>query len=149
MNEDQIDLIGTMLEDKGLSHSEIDDFFEHSGVKGMKWGVRKEAKKEVRALSKNASEIIRESRRAQTPKARQAAAARYKAEVLEKVMTPEWKQSYKTATKMTKGDMAAHVLLLGPFAAFTIPATKRAVNSDASYDYEVDTAHQILREMQS
>lgn len=42
MNETTIDVIGMELERKGLSHSEIDDYFEHHGVKGMKWGVRKQ-----------------------------------------------------------------------------------------------------------
>lgn len=31
--------LGFMLEAKGLSHSQIDRFFEHHGVKGQKWGV--------------------------------------------------------------------------------------------------------------
>lgn len=39
--DEQIDKIGSMLEDKGLTHSEIDTYFEHRGVKGMKWGIRK------------------------------------------------------------------------------------------------------------
>lgn len=38
---EQIDSIGLMLEEKGLTHSEIDTYFEHRGVKGMKWGIRK------------------------------------------------------------------------------------------------------------
>ena len=37
----QIDAIGLMLEEKGLTHSEIDAYFEHHGKKGMKWGIRK------------------------------------------------------------------------------------------------------------
>jgi len=149
MNEEQIDLVGSMLEDKGLSHSEIDAFFEHSGVKGMKWGVRKEAKMEVKKVSDNAREIMRESRRAQTPEARKAAADRYKSEVLDKIMTKEWKQSYKTATKMGKGGMALQVLSFGPFAALTIPAIRKSEKEDNRYNFEVDVAHDILREMQS
>jgi len=39
--EEQIDAIGLMLEEKGLSHSQIDEYFEHHGVIGMKWGFRK------------------------------------------------------------------------------------------------------------
>lgn len=42
MNDDLIFVIGSRLEDEGLSHAEIDDYFlEHYGVKGMKWGVRR------------------------------------------------------------------------------------------------------------
>lgn len=46
MDDKDIDIIGDMLEDKGLSHSEIDDYFlEHYGVQGMKWGARRAANK--------------------------------------------------------------------------------------------------------
>ena len=41
MNESDIQMFGTMLEQKGLTHAEIDVWFEHQGVKGMKWGVRR------------------------------------------------------------------------------------------------------------
>lgn len=37
-----IDQIGMFLEHQGLSDATIDDFFEHHGVKGQKWGVRKQ-----------------------------------------------------------------------------------------------------------
>jgi len=43
--EADIDTVGHMLEEKGLSHSQIDSYFEHHGVKGMKWGVRREQKR--------------------------------------------------------------------------------------------------------
>ena len=46
--EEEIDDVGTMLEDKGLSHSEIDAYFEHAGVKGMKWGQRRTKKAQGR-----------------------------------------------------------------------------------------------------
>lgn len=46
--EKEISEIGVMLEDKGLTHQEIDAYFEHSGVKGMKWGVRRANAKEAR-----------------------------------------------------------------------------------------------------
>ena len=38
MNTDQI---GEFLEHQGLSDEQIDAYFEHHGVKGQKWGVRK------------------------------------------------------------------------------------------------------------
>lgn len=40
MDDAEIDRVGTALEDLGLSHSQIDAYFEHHGVKGMHWGVR-------------------------------------------------------------------------------------------------------------
>lgn len=39
--DEEINTIGNILEDEGLSHSEIDAYFEHHGVKGQKWGLRK------------------------------------------------------------------------------------------------------------
>lgn len=46
MNEASIDIIGNSLEEKGLSHVEIDEYFlQHYGVQGMKWGQRKAANK--------------------------------------------------------------------------------------------------------
>ena len=36
-----IDRLGADLEHDGMSDSEIDEFFAHYGVPGMKWGVRK------------------------------------------------------------------------------------------------------------
>lgn len=46
--DEQIDSIGLMLEEKGLTHSEIDTYLEHRGVKGMKWGVRRQQKNTAR-----------------------------------------------------------------------------------------------------
>lgn len=37
-----VDEIGTYLEHLGLNDVEIDNFFEHHGVKGQRWGVRKQ-----------------------------------------------------------------------------------------------------------
>lgn len=41
MTDEEIDELGFMLEDKGMSHADIDAYFEHAGKKGMKWGVRR------------------------------------------------------------------------------------------------------------
>lgn len=43
-----IDTMGHMLEDKGMTHDDIDLYFEHHGVKGMKWGERHAVKKAAR-----------------------------------------------------------------------------------------------------
>lgn len=39
---EEIDEIGAKLEHGGFSDEDIDTWFEHSGVKGMKWGTRRE-----------------------------------------------------------------------------------------------------------
>jgi hypothetical protein len=40
MDEEEILRIGTSLQHMGFSDDQIDDYFEHHGVKGMHWGVR-------------------------------------------------------------------------------------------------------------
>jgi hypothetical protein len=144
MTDEEIYEIGMMLEEKGLSHSEIDYFLEHHGVKGQKWGVRK-SRKEMVAFAKNSREIVREGNRAETPAARKAAAARYKSEVLDKVKDPVFKEKFNTATKVTKGEMFTHVLVFGPFAGITIKQAKK--QSGEAYDSTVDAAHEIYREL--
>ena len=167
MNDNDLGTI-VFLEHYGdFSYSELEESLEHSGVKGMHWGVRNESKgggrqngskknkpqshkqavQAVKSTNKTANDIIRESRRAETPAARKAAADKYKKEILDKVSTPEFKRTFKEANRITKGDMAIQILGLGPFAAITIPAMKSAQKNDSQYNYEVDTAHEILREM--
>jgi hypothetical protein len=48
VNDDEIYSVGMMLEEKGLSHSQIDAYFEHHGVKGMRWGERRATRKTAR-----------------------------------------------------------------------------------------------------
>lgn len=40
-----IDEIGEFLEHQGLSDEAIDEYFEHHGVKGQRWGVRRAEKR--------------------------------------------------------------------------------------------------------
>jgi hypothetical protein len=44
--------IGKHLEHQGWSDDAIDEYLSHFGVKGMKWGVRREARQKNRALNK-------------------------------------------------------------------------------------------------
>lgn len=53
--EDEIYSLGMLLESRGLSHSEIDSYFEHFGVRGMKWGVRRTRRAERLARWKEGS----------------------------------------------------------------------------------------------
>lgn len=134
----------------------------HFGVKGMKWGVRnansgssgpsrKEAKADVRDLSSTARGLIRESRRAPTAAERKNAAKKYESDVLERVKTPEFKAAYQKASTMGKGEMTVHALVFGPLALVTIPAMRKTYKKlgESGYELEIDTAHEILREMRS
>jgi hypothetical protein len=55
-SEFDIDRLGADLEHDGMSDSEIDEFFAHYGVPGMKWGVRKAAQKGARRQEKQLSD---------------------------------------------------------------------------------------------
>jgi len=169
MNDNDLGTI-VFLEHYGdLSYSEVEESLEHSGIKGMKWGVRNEAKrsgrqngskkfngaskkesiKAIEGVNKNAASIIREARRAETPAARKYAADKYKKEVVDVVKSPGFKAKYNAANKMGKGEMALHVLLFGPFALLTIPAIKRVGENDNAYNRELDQAHDVLQKLRT
>lgn len=42
LSDDEVFEIGSALEHSNMSDDEIDTYLEHYGVKGMKWGVRRE-----------------------------------------------------------------------------------------------------------
>jgi len=137
------------------NEANVDAFLSHYGVKGQRWGVRNERKpagtdrkqdrQDTQAIGKRAGEIIREGQRAETPSARRAAADKYKTEVLDVIKSPDFKNAYNNANKVTKGTMATHVLLFGVLAPITIKAAKNA--EKAGYDMELDMAHEVFREL--
>lgn len=47
-----VDEVGDILEHQGLTDEEIDDFFEHHGVKGMRWGQRRARNRELNRASR-------------------------------------------------------------------------------------------------
>jgi hypothetical protein len=49
-----IDQVGEYLESQGLDDAQIDAYFEHSGVRGMHWGVRKQKKMPTKTERKRA-----------------------------------------------------------------------------------------------
>lgn len=141
--------IGELLEHKGLSDDEIDAYFlEHYGVKGMRWGVR-QARKEVLGQSKRSRQIIREAKKAKTKTDRDAAIKRYETEVIARIKSKDFREAYKTANTLTKGDMAAQVLMTGPWAALTIPAMRNQfeTNRRTGIDHNLVAAKDILREL--
>lgn len=134
-------------------------YLEHFGVKGMQWGVqkkvssseRREGRKEVRAVSKAARQALRASRKSNSPAERAAVAQRYEDEVVKRIRSAAFKEKFQNANTMGKGEMAAHVLLLGPFAAVTIPSLKKqyAVNQTIGVDTNKAAANKILKELRS
>lgn len=128
----------------------VDDFLEHFGVKGQKWGIRK-ARKELDKFGDNARKINSESIRAKSPAERKAAAKKYEKEVLNEMKTPEFKAAWKAANTMGKGEKAAHILLFGPFAMLTISSVKKTHKENATQGYEdaLDTSIMMLKEMRA
>ena len=135
------------------------EFLSHYGVQGMRWGVRKKVtgserkagREEVRTTAKTARKIIKSAKKAKTPEERQAAAKRYKTEILDKVKSPAWKKAYQDANTMGKGEMVAHVYLAGPFALLTIPAVKKqyATRQTIGPETEIGAAKAILEQIKN
>lgn len=63
MDVTNIDEVGSFLEHSGMTDEMIDTFFEHHGVKGMKWGQRKLGYQRVIAArrTKTSNQLSRES----------------------------------------------------------------------------------------
>lgn len=55
ITEEEIDEIGLVLEHGGMSDNDIDTYFAHHGVKGMKWGERRKRNKELNKVDRNKS----------------------------------------------------------------------------------------------
>jgi hypothetical protein len=149
--------LGHMLEGKGLSDEEIDNVLIHYGVRGMKWGVRrdraaqiKSAQKELKGFKKNARGIVKEGRRASSPEARAVAAQRYKREVVDQMRTERFRQTYRDGNTATRGQMVASMLVSGPYAPLTYAAIRgRESRLDREFAAERGVAQEILREFRS
>lgn len=125
--------------------TDTDIFLAHYGVKGMKWGVRKQAsadrkagRKELRQVSKDARSAMKASRKAKTREEAKAASDKYKKDVYNKVRSPEYKKAYQDAHTMGVGEMLLNVALAGPLAAVTIPAAKSQYKTAREYGTELD-----------
>lgn len=155
-----------------VSNQEELDFLAHFGVKGMKWGVRKdtdgggdrnahglkgkpsraeilEGRKEWRGLNKTEKQIMRQSRQARTPEEAKIAADRYKKEVVNKLQSDDFKSKYQNANTMTKGELLAHVAIYNVWAPLAIASTNsRYANNRKNGPKEMDRrSKEILEEM--
>lgn len=139
-----IDLVGQMLEDKGLTHAQIDEYFEHHGVEGIKWSAR-QSRKEFLNNSKTVRSIIEGSFKERPLKIKQIRTDRNKTEILDKVRSKSFKEKYQTATIAVKGAMATHILAHDVFVSSTISQVKN--QDENGYMQELTTAQQILNEM--
>lgn len=130
--------------------SQVDDFLEHYGVKGMRWGVRKEVKA-ARAANKvtnaRAREIIKEGRLLTDPKERRKQAEKYKTEILDEIKKPEVKARFIKANTPTKGEMIANSILYGPIGYMNARALADPKRLNARYAVELSYATDIYREL--
>lgn len=99
----------------------------HHGVKGMQWGVRKTRSTSAeihtaRARQTSRHETLRRlTKTAQTAKSPsvRAAAAKQQQKVTKDILTNE---DRVVAARMTTGEKAAHLILLGPVSMVTLTA---------------------------
>lgn len=123
-----IDEIGEFLEHEGLSDDMIDEFFEHHGVVGMKWGIRRGKSKTGVSRSRGAlidrnDRLRRNIRQVQSGEKFKASAAIGRAFVGEKKQKENWKRLTKDlndqnarlkAGKATIGDRINMLAIVAP-----------------------------------
>ena len=124
----------------------LDELLKHYGTKGMKWGVRKKkyASEEIHAARARQNARLKKYMEADDQAAlakskKAAAAAIKKRDTIAKEF--DTSEDRVTAMHMTRGEKVAHVLLVGPLDAVTIPANKLTVRSVAK---RTDKARQTL-----
>jgi hypothetical protein len=102
----------------------------HSGVKGMKWGVRKKTSTSSEIKDARVRQAVRERRLASATDQLNLVSAGSNA-AAKKAAVKKFQQAHKdlltsedrvVAARMTKGDKWLQVFALGPLAAVTIPA---------------------------
>lgn len=109
-----VDTAGSYLEELGFSDDAIDAYFEHHGVKGMQWGVRRAEKK-----------AGRQQNRALNKASRQADKAKYRSDIDKARANIESGKSQKKA-KAAKEQFHKDKKELGSREARKILAKKRA-----------------------
>jgi hypothetical protein len=71
------DEIGTYLEHQGLTDDEIDSFFAHYGVPGMRWGIRRKGRVDPRSKAGRKHQFVKDSERKVKTQRRVATGAAY------------------------------------------------------------------------
>lgn len=143
-----------------MSEQEVEEFLEHYGVQGMRWGVRKSApsgsdikgaRKELKEIRKSASSAIKAHRKATTPAQKKAAQANYKKEVVDRINKVKYKQTFIDANTYTKGEVVAGAILSGPAAPLTLIVGRATQDSIRRYGAARDaaTSKQVYEEMKS
>lgn len=160
-----LDSIGIQIEE--------DDYIEHFGVKGMHWGSRKastsssggsskgksssekittrSSRKELRQIGKSSRMAIKQAAKAKTPQERKAAADKYQKDVIDKINQPGFKEKYKKANTLTKGEVVAHLVAFGPLGLVTLAGQKQAYEAERAIgaDQYVKGAKEVLKSLQS
>lgn len=117
----------------------------HSGVKGMKWGVRKAkpTNSEIRAARKR--QDLREDRITNADMKLNASGGRskkYKDEAHKAAVDWETNEDRVTAARITTGEKFLHVALLGPLALVSIHGANAYARSVAK---EVDSLREGMK----
>ena len=122
--------------------TERQEYLEHYGVKGMKWGVRKQKKAMARSnIQRKKNQISKEFNKAaaSSDPAKRAAGIK-KVNALGKELRND--KNISLASKTTTGEKAVHIFLFGPAAIGTIPlhslARRRGTASAARFAETVD-----------
>jgi hypothetical protein len=87
------------------------DFLEHYGVKGMKWGQRRQGRKEHKQVNKVEKQILKKAAKAKTPEEKKVLADRYQKEVVDRMNSDNFKKKYQAANTMGKGEAVALLIL--------------------------------------
>lgn len=110
-----------------VTEDDVQDFLGHYGVKGMRWGVRKQRNADIKSararLQKTGAKIDAQAKRglSSTSNATKAKAAK---EIRNLAKQAQKDPNLDKAMKLTTGEKAAHIVLFGPFAVATIPLTQ-------------------------
>lgn len=111
-----------------------DDFLEHFGVKGMKWGVRKK----VRGTAGRADRLQRQA--ARRPTRGNVRSAQRAQKVADRSSAKKSKTDLKVASKMSKGEKFASFVAGGPIGMMVYKGGKISL---AKHDLETMSPKQV------
>lgn len=115
--------------DETYDLDEVDNFLEHYGVKGMKWGKRKVTSKEIGNARKDLKSLQRRSYKLEDQLNRSTTKGEQriiKSDLAK--LDKEYKNTARTAQKFKLGEKVAVAVLLSPLALVPIAVHDRALD---------------------